>query len=198
MATFPSSIGFAALDFRSNDPTLFAETHSGKINVRKRGAQYYSWTARYNKLTEDQVRPIEAFVASLRGRFTAFTITLPLVCTSKGVGGGSPLVAGVSQSGTTLSIDGCPPSTTGWRKAADVFTIAGDAKVYQLAADANTDAAGAVTLSLVQPLMASPADNAAISFDNVQFTARLANDAQKYAISPPDFYIMEIDMREDL
>jgi len=114
--------------------------------------------------------------------------------------GGTPLVNGASQSGSTLVIDGASLSVSGWAKKGDVFTIAGvysvNPQTYQstgrlhqfvVTADADSDGAGNVTLSIspsindgtltttdgsgntlslaaYQNVTALPADNAAITF----------------------------------
>ncbi len=198
MPTFPSAPGFRAIDFASVDPTLADETQDGRINVRKTRAQYYTCTLRWNRLTEADHAPVAAFIESLRGKYTPFNIVLPLISTPLGVGGGTPLVAGAGHTGLALPIDGAPVSTTGWLKAGDVFRLAGHSKVYRLAADADTDAAGAVTLQLVQPLMSSPADNEALTITDVPFSMRRASDVIKYSVGSPDRFVFELDIREDL
>ena len=198
MADYPVTIGFNTAEFRSSDRTLVDEMYSGQVNVRKVAAQFYQCTLRYNKLTRAEFAPINAFIESLRGQYTPFDIILPDISSIQGSGGGTPLVAGASQTGLTLDIDGASLSTSGWMKANDVFRLAGHNKVYRLTADADTDGTGAVTLALAQPLMESPADGEALTIDNVPFSMRLASSVQKYAMSRPLFYQFEIDIREAL
>lgn len=88
-----------------------------------------------------------------------------------GARGGTPLVAGASQSGTTLNIDGLSNSVTGWGKRGDVFTIAGvfsiNPQTYQstgrlqqfvLTADVSSSGTGTATLSFL-PEINSGAQN---------------------------------------
>ena len=198
MATFPSSPGFKALDFSSVDPTLTDEAQDGRINARKVGAQYYTCRLQWNSLTEADYAPVAAFIESLRGQYTPFDIVLPIISTPRGQAGGTPLVAGSGHSGTSLPIDGAPASMQGWLKAGDVIRLAGHSKVYRLAADADTDASGAVTLQLVQPLMQSPADNEALTITSVPFSMRRASDTIRYRVGAPDRFVFELDIREDL
>jgi len=198
--TYPTSPQFNAVNFINEDPTSTSQAHSGKIHARKRSGQRWKFTVKYPQLTDTQSRAVEAFIDAQRGGFESFTIVLPKISTSKGAGGGSPqVVAGSPEpSGMTLDIDGCPTSTTGWRKAGDIFTIAGDTKVYRLTADADTDGSGAVTLSFIPPLVVTPSDNAALTFDSVAFTVRLDGSIQTYPLSLPNLVKIEVDMIEDI
>ena len=198
MATYPTSPKFNAIDFVSNDPTIIDKTEDGRINARKKSAQFYSCTVRHNKLTKDQAATIAAFIESLRGRFTAFDIVLPVISKNRGVGGGSPTVAASGASGLSLPITGAPASLTGWLRASDFIRVAGHSKVYRLAQDANTDASGNVTLQLVQPLMQSPATGEAVTIDNVPFNVRLTSDIQVFKTTRPEFVQIEFGIEEDL
>lgn len=198
MPAFPVSPGFRSIDFESVDPTLADETQDGGENVRKVGAQYYRCTLKWNSLSAADFAPVNAFIESLRGRFSTFTVVLPLISTPRGVGGGAPVVLGAGQSGLVLNVDGCPVSTPGWLKANDVFTLAAHNKVYRLAADADTDGTGAVALQLVQPLMESPADNEALTITDVPFTMRRGSDVQKFTLGGADRFSFELDVREAL
>lgn len=198
MAVFPSSPLFRAIDFECIDPTLQDATHGGNINVRKISAPYYQCTLKWNRLKRAKFAPVDAFIEALRGRYTPFTIVLPIISAPQGSAGGTPRVTGANQTGQTLNINGCPVSVTGWLKAGDVLKLAGHNKVYKLASDANTDAAGAVTLQLTTPLMASPVDNEVLTVTDVPFTMRRVKDLQKFSLSSPDRMTFELDIREDL
>lgn len=81
---------------------------------------------------------------------------------------GSVLVAGASQTGTTLDVDAID-SDTYVPQAGDTFSIAGIELVYRVTANA-TVSSGASTLSIDPALDSSPADNAAITFLNSSVT----------------------------
>ena len=94
--------------------------------------------------------------------------------------GGTPLIAGASQTSTyanvknsmtqTLLIDGATVSITGWAKAGDVFTISGVSDVnpvtkallpitkqFTVMSDANSDSTGAVSLTIYPAIITSGA-----------------------------------------
>ena len=75
---------------------------------------------------------------------------------------GSVLVAGASQTGTTLNVDAID-SDTYVPQAGDTFSIAGVELVYRVTADA-TVTSGAAALAIDPALDSSPADNAVITF----------------------------------
>lgn len=106
--------------------------------------------------------------------------------------GGTPLVNGASQTGSSLVADGASNSITGWAKKGDVFTIgtAGTATAphavnpqnyrnttqlqqFVVTSDTNSDGSGNITLPVYPPIVTSgayqtvtisPADNAAITW----------------------------------
>lgn len=78
-----------------------------------------------------------------------------------GAHGGAPVIAFAGQSGATLVLSGCTPSVNNWARRGEVFTITGvnsvnpenQQNLQQLArfvvlADASSDAAGNITLSI--------------------------------------------------
>jgi hypothetical protein len=106
--------------------------------------------------------------------------------TTSGQRGGTPLVNGASQTGSSLITDGWTASAANRLKAGDVFTIAGvnkcnpitksDTGILQqfvVTADAASDGSGNCTISIspaiyssgsLQNVTAAPADNAALAF----------------------------------
>ena len=91
---------------------------------------------------------------------------------------------------------GLPASTTGWLKAGDVFTISGHNKVYMLTADVNVDAKKSAIITFQPDLIATPADGATITINNVPFTMMLSSDTQSYKAKPGMFFSYSLDMEE--
>lgn len=88
--------------------------------------------------------------------------------------GGSPVVNGASQTGSSLVINGATASVTGWAKKGDVFTVGTGAngsfavnpqnyrsttqlQQFVVTADASSDGSGNVTLSIYPPIVTSGA-----------------------------------------
>jgi len=105
---------------------------------------------------------------------------------------GTPLVKSGSQAGSSINLDGFTVSKSYIIKDGDFIQFSGDAKVYQVVGDYDSDvngnavAHGTTTqgVSLNTPLVRSPSDNAVVAYgSSVQFKVALIeyNDA---SISP--------------
>ena len=196
--SYPTTPKFATINLKSSHSTLSSIAQSGRRQVRTLGGHSWAFTAKYDSLTRAEFMPVFAFAISQRGQFGSFTIVPPDLATPQGVATGTPLVQGISQTGNTLEIDGCTPSTTGWMKAGDIFSISGDTKVYMLTADTNSNSGGFAQLKFEPDLTISPADNAAITVTNVAFTMMFSGDVQEYRAVAPLRYNFEIDLIEAL
>jgi len=110
----------------------------------------------------------------LKGRVNTFYASDPDWQRNLGAWTGTPLVKGASQTGNTLLIDGCTASVTNWARAGDYFSVNGELK--RCTAAKNSDGSGEVTLAFEPPLRASPADNAALTFNPATCTMILTSD----------------------
>lgn len=127
-----------------------------------------------------------SFFASLRGQSGTFLFGDPLKSTTRGVGTGTPLVNGASQTGKALITDGWTVSTTGILKAGDYFQIGTGTttRLYRNLQDVNSDGSGNATFDIFPRLRESPADNAAITVASCKGTFRLATNETNWDFSP--------------
>ena len=134
-----------------------------------------------------------AFFALLRGRSQTFLMGDPARQTPQGEAGGTPLVAGASQTGYTLDIDGASLTQTDWLKAGDYIQLGSTSTthLHMITEDADTNGSGEVTLSIWPQLRESPANNATVTVSGTVGIWRMAqsvaefdiNDAKHYGIS---------------
>jgi len=118
-----------------------------------------------------------------------FTIVLPVISSASGTASGTVLVNGAQAKGTSaILVDGL----TGTLTAGDHVVFASHTKVYTITADLTGDG----TLNISPPLIASIADNSAVTYDDVPFTVRQSGDVQEFEITPGVFYSVEVDMVE--
>jgi len=89
---------------------------------------------------------------------------------------------------TSIAVDGI----TGTLNVGDVFKFANHNKVYW----ATADRAGSGTLSFQPALVSAVLDNEVITYDNVPFTVRLANDVQEFSIATDLHSSYEVDFIE--
>jgi hypothetical protein len=175
--TMPTRPGFVSCKFglQTNTQTFTSPLTNNTQRMLLGGA---IWTASYSlpKMNAHDQAAWQAFLLQLDGRVNTFYAYDPDRQTPRGVGGGTPLVNGANQTGTSLTIDGCPNNVTGWLKAGDYFNVGTELK--QLTQDANTNGSGQTTLNFRAALRGSPADNAPITINNCTVQMILADDQQ--------------------
>lgn len=179
--TWPTAQAPASVKLTSIAPTLVSVAHSLQRQVRSRGGQRWKLDLIYPTMLRADAAPILAFVAAQRGQYETFTITVPGYETPRGTWAGTPLVKGASQTGRSVALDGFTAGAT--VKAGDLVTFAADAKVYMVTADATADGLGELSLAIEPALVASPADNAAVTSSAVAMTCALASDSAEWSLS---------------
>ena len=193
---------FNAINFRSNQKTLFSETDSGKTFRRQVQGQRFSFTLSYPTLTRSDFAPIMAFIVKQRSRKENFTITLPTTFDSQGNETGTLLVNGSHTAGdTTIAIDAFAGDGAGRLKAGDLIKFAHD-KLYMVVADV-TSSSNSATVTIEPPLTTALSDDESVTYDNVAFTVHLTNDVQEFGAVSADkdgnvLYQFELDVEEAL
>ena len=117
-----------------------------------------------------------AFLLNLEGSVNTFNGYDPDAREPRGPAGGTPLVKGGGQAGSTLAVDGCTAGITGWMRAGDYFSVNGELKM--LTRDADTDGSGEATLHFKPALRNSPADDAPLAVRNASCEMILIDDMQ--------------------
>ena len=195
--TFPTSPKFQSLAVSSNQSTFVSRSISGRRQSRQIGGQYWRLRASFPPMTRTQFAPIYAFVIAQRGRYESFSVIPAVISTGQGSPAGTPLVDGASQTGRSLVTDGWNASIAIF-KAGDYLKIAGNDKVYMVTADVSSDGSGDATIAIEPALVASPADDAAITHSSVPFTVALRAGVQEFATGTTGLFQFEIDMEEVL
>ena len=192
--TYPTTPEFASVGFSSEQKTITTTTDSGKMFAVQVDGQRFKFSASYPPMNRSEFAPVYAFVMKQRSQKETFQISLPDLKDAKGSISGTVLVNGAHSAGdTTIDVDGM----TGEIKAGDFVSFAGDTKVYMVVSDA-TAVAGAATLTIEPPLRSAIADDAAVTYDGVEFTVRLTNDVQQFNTGDLDLYRFEVDFIEAL
>lgn len=186
--TFPT-IGVRSVTPKSRHNNFRSETVSGRQQVRNRGGQRWELAVVFPPMTRAAFAPVLAFLEAQDGGLDTFQFVLPVLSSTSGSVSGSALTAAAGAVGaTSIAMDGI----TGTLKAGDFVKFGGHSKVYCLTADR----AGAGTISFKPSLRAAVADNEAITYANVPFTVRLANDVQEYPASTSVHFNYEVDLLE--
>jgi hypothetical protein len=192
--TYPTTPEFSSVGFSSEQKTITTTTDSGKMFAVQVDGQRFKFSASYPPMNRSEFAPVYAFIMKQRSQKETFQIALPDLKNAKGSISGTVLVNGSHSAGdTTIDVDGM----TGEIKAGDFVKFAGDTKVYMVVSDA-TAVAGAATLTIEPPLRSAIADDAAVTYDGVEFTVRLTNDVQQFNTGDLDLYRFEVDFIEAL
>jgi len=168
---------------------------TGAIQTVNRGGTRWAISLNHRNLSGDDRAEMMAWLAKLNGQQHRFTVH-DHSHTQRGSFGGTPLVAGGSQTGNSLDIDGASNSVTNWIRAGDYFTVNGELKMAT--ADANSDGSGNVTLACVPELREAPADNAAIDVTDPVGTFILTEARNGWTNVPGVFSDFTITAIEDI
>ena len=194
---FPTNPNFSAINFKDNRPNLVNQTLSGKKQVRQIGAQYFSFTVAMPPLKQEKAQEIFAFLQKQKGSFENFTIQAPLDNLGASKSETDILVAGAHTAGdASIALDGFTASQTGALKAGDIIKFANHSKVYMVQSDIDSDSGGALTALISPNLVASLADNEAVTVNKPSFTVYLENNENMYSTDTSGFYSISFDVRE--
>lgn len=188
--SFPTSPKFNSIEIESDDPTVFSEAASGRMQSRKIGGQKWRLMASYAPMAQSAFLPIWAFTVGQRGKHGVFTIVPPEISDNSGSGTGTVTCTAASAGVSSVTIAGL----TGDIKAGHFVKFANHTKVYMLTADRS----GAGAISIVPPLVTSVAESEQLTYNSVPFTVRLDGDVQKASTGVGGLYRYEVDMVEAL
>lgn len=142
---------------------VFRSAFNGVITTQGRGGEFLRVTLGFLNVEEPDRSLLRSFLASLYGRENR-VIWYDVAHVQQGAFGGTPLVAGASQTGKSIAIDGASNNITDWIVAGDWFSIG---NVLRMAtANASSDGGGNVTISCWPRFQFAPTDNAAVTVVN--------------------------------
>ena len=195
MAAFPRTVPPQTVSYPQNIGSLGSVGQSGALQTRAIQAQGYIWQETWGPLlaSNEDAQELFATVASLYNTGDTCTLTHYLLPGSgkaaNGGGGGTPLIDGASQAGTSITTDGWTAAAANRMKAGDCFTIAGLTPLFRAVSDVASDGSGDATITITPPIISgnSPADNAALTIASANLTAIVLDYSQ--ASAGPDEYI---------
>jgi hypothetical protein len=153
---------------------------SGIPQTNEFAAPKWGLVVDYKFVLEADANLMKAFLARMRGRagrVNVWNLERPRI---QGTASGSPLVQGAANTGTSLAIDGLAAGAT--FVAGDMIGIPGQLLMVVAAATAN--GSGEVTLTIEQPLRATPADNAAVTLIQPTCKMLLTEDLARWSPRP--------------
>ena len=117
----------------------------------------------FGNLQGDERAVLRGYLAFMEGQVNRIEVGDHSYTGARGALGGTPLVKGASQVGTSLITDGWPNSTL-VLKAGDLFSFSNGtySELKQVTSDATSDGSGNLTIAIAPEIHTSPADNVAI------------------------------------
>lgn len=189
--TLPSHTGLANITLRAvNQTAMSMSPFTYKQQIHNHAGQRWEAEVQLPAMQRAEAEQWLAWLLSLNGRAGTFLMGDPLGATPRGALGGTPLVNGASQTGSTISIDGCTPSVTGWLKAGDYIQLgsASTATLHKVLQDANSNGSGQVTLDIWPSIRTAPADGSTVVTSNCVGRFRLNSGEQDWSISTASIY----------
>lgn len=184
--TLPTITGLANITLRAvNQTAMSMSPFTYKQQIHKHTGQRWEAEVQLPAMRRADAEEWIAFLLSMNGRSGTFLLGDPLGATARGALGGSPVVNGAGQVGSTLSIDGCTPSVTGWLKAGDYIQLgtASTATLHKVLQDADSNVSGQVNLDLWPAIRTPPADGATVITSNCVGQFRLNSGEQDWSVS---------------
>ncbi len=187
----PSHTGLMSITLRAvNQTALTSSPFSYKQQIHNHSGQRWECEIQLPPLDREDAEQWVAWLLSLNGMAGSFLLGDPVGGTARGALGGTPLVNGASQTGASLSIDGCSNSITGWLKAGDYIQLGGgaSASLHKVLTDVDTNSSGQATLDLWPSVRVAPSDNATVTTSNTVGRFRLNSGEQNWNINSASIY----------
>lgn len=154
----------------------------------------WRWEERWGLMIagEPEIEKLRRFIRVNALRESSFTVKHLEAPGSRkapnGTGTAGVTVNGADQTGSSLDTQGWPTGTTNVVRDGDVIKIGGIDHVFMVTADADSDGSGLATIEIAPSIFVggSPADSAAITTTDVEFTAMIADYTMPSA-RPGDF-----------
>lgn len=199
--TLPAAFAAAAITLRQNNTVgESVSPFSAEQQIYVHQGQWWEAEIKLPPMRNraDAESVLAAFL-SLRGKEGSFLLPAPNPSV-RGVGGGTPVVNGGSQTGLVLAVSGAPLSTTGWLKAGDWIQLGSGstARLHKVLVDANTDGSGNATLDIWPRLRSSPANGATVTIANCVGLFGLVSNSIEYEIGQGMTYGFSFAARERL
>lgn len=149
-------------------------------------------------MNREKAEIYNSFLLSLRGQVGTFLMPIAGAYVPLGAWGGTPVVDGASQTGDTLDIRGLPNSITNVAKAGDFISLGSgvNTRLHKVVVNADSNASGEATLTIVPRLRVSPADGDAISVSSAKGVFRLVGQTSSYTANSNQFYNIQFECRE--
>ena len=184
----------STVEFLSNTAT-FVSPITGAIQTLDRGGERWRISLVHRNLKAAERGELSGFLVKLNGQQHRVTLFNHAEA-NRGAFGGTPLMAGASQTGNSINVDGCSLSVTNWIMAGDWFSVSDELKLCT--ADANSDGAGDITISFVPRIRTAPLNNDPLTTTAGTGTFILDSSSVSWSNNPGGFSDFSVSFVEDI
>lgn len=189
--TLPTHTGKRRVTMRSVNQTAMAMSpFNYKQQIHKHPGERWEAEIQLPPMRRTDADQWLAFLLSLNGQAGTFLMGDPLGATARGALGGTPLIKGADQIGSTVTLDGCTASVAGWIKAGDYIQlgIASSATLHKVLQDASTDQSGETSIDIWPSTRSAPIDNSTVVTANTVGNWRLNSGQQDWSVDNAAVY----------
>lgn len=169
---FPFLIAPSSITISSEFDVVQSFSQSKRRYSRITGGHLWRLSIDLPEMTREEYRNVYAFLQAQFGTHDTFLITMQGFLAPLGNVGGTPLVKEVTND-NVIVCSGFTNDVQDAVRAGDLFTIAGDEKVYMCVLDTDSDAIGDVVILFQPGLTQLPSTGDAITFNNVKMNVAL-------------------------
>lgn len=174
MLNFPIKPRIKKMSVAVQYSSLINTASSGTRQGCMTGPSRALFTLDYNSAkadTEDDFRPLFTFLNRLQGGLLTFDVVLPFFSHGSGIDGAGAVTA-TTNTGYVVNTKNWPVNTL-IRKEGDVIQFAGSPRVYILAEDMVSDAAGFADAVFCSPLTQPAVANDVVNIKDIKVRARI-------------------------
>ena len=182
----PTHTGIRQITLRAVNVTAVSESvFTLRQQVFKHSGERWEAEVTLPQMARSDAEQWVAWLLSMRGREGTFLLGDPLGATPRGSAGGTPRVNGASQTGDSITIDGCTASQTGWLKAGDYIQLGSGAgsSLHKVLQDVSSNGAGQATIDVWPSIRTAPADDSTVVVSAGKGVFRLATSNTEWSIN---------------
>lgn len=197
--SLPTVTGFASIQMRAIRASVISMS---PFSFKQQTLNYSGgrWEADITlpPMDKDRARQWLGFLVALDGVKGTFLMGDPDGELPLGHAGGTPLVKGADQTGSTLQIDGATANKSQWLRAGDYIQLGSGSTstLHMVQQDAASDASGNVTLEIFPGVRTAPADDAAVTVQGCKGLFRLADPNTTFSIQSAAIYGINFSVME--
>lgn len=188
--TFPD-LGIRSMNIRAQSVVSIASSpFTGSQQVYRHQGQWWEAEVTLPPMKRDEAEQVAAFLLKMNGQYGTFLLGDKANTAPRGVGTGTPVVSGGSQTGSTLVTDGWTTSTTGILKAGDWIQLGSGSttRLHKVLNDVDSDGSGVASIDIWPNLRSSPTDGEAVVVNSPKGIWRLASNSTEYSIDEASIY----------